>query len=94
MTGQNRRAAESARWDAARRDDQRRELRDVSAASDEAPVPLAHVLPPLMRCAVRATLRALIVAGLVASAVTVLLGLGHVAASVERFGQAATYASR
>ena len=44
--------------------------------------------------AIRATLRAVIVAGLVASAATVLLGLGHVAAAVERFGQAGSYASR
>lgn len=96
MTGQDRRAAESAAWQVERRDDLRPEHRDVAAASDEAPVPLVRAGRPAVRgelmSAVRTTLRAVIVAGLAASAVTLLLGLGHVAAAVERFGQATSYA--
>ena len=60
MTGQDRRAAESAAWQVERRDDLQRELRDVSAASDEAPVPLARVVPGMAQHlpnAVRAYLR-------------------------------------
>ena len=60
MTGQDRRAAESAAWQVERRDDLRAELRDVCTASDEAPVPLARVVLGLAQRspdAVRAYLR-------------------------------------
>lgn len=42
---------------------------------------------------VHETLRAVIFAGLVASAITVLLGLAYVAVSVEQFDQVESYAA-